>query len=263
MASHRKALGVVSKKKWGQHFLVCKHIAQAEADFGINKKVIEIGSGRGILTKALCEKAKHVISFEIDSVLYEMLKGEIEYKNLEIHNMDFFDANEKMLDGYEMLIANIPYNLSSKIVEWSMTKKIDAVLCMQKEFCAHMLAKPNSHAYSKISVMCSLMAHVGFIMNVPAGCFMPIPKVDSSVVYIKPKKEVFDPMAIKIMGHIMEHKKKKAKGALIDSCKALGISKDRMKNIVLGIDGLEKRGFQMEPLEMYNIALQIKKNINV
>ncbi len=249
--------GIRPIKKLGQNFLVCEHIAKLEADFGIDKNVIEMGPGMGMLTENLCNKAKNVLAIEYDKRLYDLLIEKLNYKNLKLINNDFFKMDKSAFLGYDMLIANIPYNLSSKTISWIIEMRLDAILCMQKELVEHMLASVSTDKYSKLSVISNLMLNVGYIEKVPAACFYPMPKVDSIIVYIKPKGKRIEKEIMHIISCIMEHKKKTLRNAVIDSSKNLGIDKSIAKDIAEKLDNKNMRVFDIAPDELLNISKKI------
>lgn len=247
-------------RKFGQNFLVCREIAEKEAQFGQNKNVIELGPGRGMLTRELCAVSNHVTTIEIDKRLYDRLHAELineEAKNLKLINADFFSLNEKDMGKFDILISNIPYNISSKLLNWLIKNDVEAVLCLQKEFVDHMLAKPSSKKYSRLSVFSHLFFDLEHVASVPSTCFYPRPKVDSEIIRIKKKKGAIagkDEMAV--ISILMEHKKKKFRNALIDSRKKLGISKDEAAAIAAQM-AVEDRIFKMNPEELLAGARKI------
>jgi 16S rRNA (adenine1518-N6/adenine1519-N6)-dimethyltransferase len=249
--------GIKPIKKLGQNFLVCEHIAELESDFGIDKSVIEMGPGMGMLTKALCKKAKSVLAIEYDKRLYDLLIENLNYKNLKLINEDFFKLSKSAFLGYDMLIANIPYNLSSKTIGWIIDMKLDAILCMQKELVEHMLAGVSTDKYSKLSVISSLMLNVGYVEKVAATCFYPMPKVDSIIVYIKPKNIHIKKEVMHVISCIMEHKKKTLRNAIIDSSKNLSIDKNVAKEIAEKLDNKYVRVFNITPDELLNVSKKV------
>ncbi|MCL5423995.1 MAG: 16S rRNA (adenine(1518)-N(6)/adenine(1519)-N(6))-dimethyltransferase RsmA [Candidatus Marsarchaeota archaeon] len=249
--------GIRPIKKLGQNFLVCEHIAELESDFSKDKKVIEIGPGMGMLTEKLCKKANSVLAVEYDKRLYELLIEKLNYKNLKLINDNFFRLNKSAFLGYNMLIANIPYNLSSKTIGWIIEMRLDAILCMQKELVEHMLANVSTNKYSKLSVISKLMLNVGYIEKVPAECFYPKPNVDSVIVYIKPKEIHIEKNIMHVISCIMEHKKKTLRNAIIDSSKNLGIDKKSAMAIAEQLDDKSTRVFDIAPNELLNISKKI------
>ncbi|MEM3476582.1 MAG: rRNA adenine dimethyltransferase family protein, partial [Candidatus Micrarchaeaceae archaeon] len=146
------------------------------AAYGKGRKVIEIGAGTGILTQQLAQQADKVLAIEFDKELCNELK-KLSYPNLHIICNDFFSVKETEFEDFDIVIANIPYNLSSKILFWLLLHDLEAVLCVQKEFAEHMLAKPSDKKYSKLSVFSQLSFFIEKVLNIPASCFSPMPSV--------------------------------------------------------------------------------------
>src|ERR1700733_737369 len=123
-----------AKKSLGQSFLVNISIATMEAEYAKSMNVIELGPGLGILTKELCKTAKKVIAIEKDQRLFDMLSAEIQSPKLNLINNDFFLVDVSSLGKIDIMVSNIPYNLSSKLIYWLSVNKIPALICIQKEF---------------------------------------------------------------------------------------------------------------------------------
>ena len=253
--------GFRSNKRLGQVFLISDRVAEIEAAHAEGKTVLEIGPGQGILTRALCAQAKKVIAVEKDFRIYTILKHEMNAKNLVLINKDFMEVTDKEI-GFgkiDIVIANIPYNLSSSIIGWLSEKHMQAVLCLQKEFVEHMLAKPDTNSYSKLSVMTSLLFRVTKIVSVPKGSFRPIPKIDSVVIYLKPIREPFAGREEELIGLIMQHKKKTVRNAIIDSKSSLGMDKDQVSAIANKVSKRDQRVFKLSPEEILATADELAK----
>ncbi len=253
-------LGMIrAKKRLGQVFLSNPAIAEAEAAHAIDKVVLELGPGPGILTAALCKNAKRVIAVEKDSLMCTLLKHNVKSSKLKLINKDFFKAAEEELElgSVDIMISNVPYNLSSKVIEWLGRHGMQAVLCLQKEFVDHMLAKPDTKDYSKLSVMASLMFRTTKIMNVPKGNFRPIPKVDSAIIYVKPKGVRMAERDMFLIGLIMQHKKKTVYNAILDSDSAIGVDRKKLAGMCNGIIHRDDRVFKLPPEEILAIAVQL------
>ena len=149
-----------TKKKFGQHFLTNKSMLDKiieAADISENDNVIEIGPGCGVLTQLIAETKASVTALEIDTELMEFLNRYLFfYKNLTIINQDAANVDYNSL--YEnkpvIIIGNLPYNVSVKIFEKAaMRDNIkNMVFMFQKEVADRIIAKPNSKAYSSLSV---------------------------------------------------------------------------------------------------------------
>ena len=245
-------------KRLGQNFLINRGVARSEANFGIGKVVVEIGPGLGVLTKELCKTASRVIAVEKDKRLYDYLSDSLNCKNLELINADFFDVGKPAAKA-EMMVANIPYNLSSKVLFWLAEQNMPALLCLQKEFVDHMIAEPSSREYSKLSVVASLQFDIKHIFDVPAGDFYPPPRVNSSIVLLKPKRAKLGKSTLEILSFIMMHKKKKVRNALIDSSEGFRLSKEEMRRLADGIPNHDARPFQLSPEEILDISEKVAK----
>ena len=248
-------------KRLGQNFLTCRDIAEKEAKFALGKKAVEIGPGMGMLTHELCKTAKSVLVVEIHKRLYGLAKDFPE-KNLKVLNRDFFQVGRAAFRGCDILVSNIPYNLSSKTLMWLFDNGIEAVLCLQREFAEHMLSKPSTGKYSRLSVFASLFFDVSLVAKVPASCFYPMPKVDSCIVHLMPKRSDATKGDMGIISLLMTHKKKKLRNALLDSSSQLKMSKQDINKVLAEIPFKDRRPFQMSPNELLDASRQILKGIS-
>lgn len=154
--------------------------------------VLEIGVGAGTLTRALSEKAKYVFGYEIDRNLQPVLARSLEgVENAEIIFRDFMKekmpAVEKMIEGDYIVVANLPYYITSPIVmrlieEAERCKRI--VIMVQKEVAERFCAKEATADYGAITLAIDVKANANIVLNVDKANFFPMPKVDSAVVRI-------------------------------------------------------------------------------
>ena len=185
------------RHRLGQHFLQSKNIAKTiveSAQITSKDTVLEIGTGPGILTPLLCEKAKSVISIEADEKLYSdaILKFS-KIPNLEIM---FGDGFESDLD-FDIFVSNLPYSQSKRAIEWLAQKKFKtAVIMVQQEFAEKLMAKNREiHA---ISVVADYSFDISKIVKVGKNNFLPPPKVDSLVLQLRPKKQITEKLIVSI-----------------------------------------------------------------
>ena len=251
-------------KSLGQNFLVNRAIAEAEAEHATGKNVLELGPGYGTLTEELCRRAKRVVAVEIDRNLFAMLKHEMHEKNLTLINKDFFKASESelKLDDTDVMISNVPYKLSSKVIDFLLDHGLEAVLCLQKEFVEHMLAKPGSRNYSRLSVMFQLCFTYTKMMPVSKGSFRPVPKVDSVVVYVKPKSNVLSFSEKMVINAIMQHKKKTVRNAILDSRRQFKMDTEQLVRLAGSIKEKESRVFKLTPEGISGIARELVNAMN-
>lgn len=177
------------KKSLGQHWLhdrlVLGHIADC-AEITEEDTVLEIGPGLGTLTSELLRRAENVIAVEFDEELARKLPGQFPGKNLEVVNQDILSFDLSALPQNYKVVANVPYYITSKIVQLLMTtqnKPSVAVLLVQKEVAQRLAAEPGD--MSILAVSAQLYAEVTLGDIVPAGLFTPPPKVDSQVVILR------------------------------------------------------------------------------
>lgn len=185
-------------KKLGQNFLtseaLVERIAQAGLEsIGISERIIEIGPGKGVLTRALLKHTQiPITAIEKDKRLYEYVQGffahEIETKRLTLINDDALEF-EPPVTPYSV-IANIPYNITSPLIDHFIRDAaldytparmpIRAVLLVQKEVAEKMCAKaPDMNV---LALHVQTFAQAKYLFTVTAGNFSPKPKVDSAVV---------------------------------------------------------------------------------
>jgi len=181
------------KKSLGQHWLqdreVLAHIADS-AEIATDDTVLEIGPGLGTLTSELLRRANKVIAVEFDPDLARKLPGQFPGKNLEVVQEDIlsFDLS-KLPTGYKV-VANVPYYITSKIVQKLMTaenKPACAVLLVQKEVAERLAASPGD--MSILAISAQVFAEVSLGDAVPAELFTPPPKVDSQVVILSTRQQ--------------------------------------------------------------------------
>lgn len=188
------------------------------------KTVLEIGPGRGIITKILVKTAKKVVALEIDPELCSLLKEQITSKNFEINCADALQASL----NYPVIIGFLPYHISSPLLFKILNSDFnEAILCVQKEFALRLIAEPNSENYSKLSVMAQNKADIDFLSIVPRGAFTPVPKVDSALVYIV-KNEKFK-INENLISCLFQHKNQTIKNALAHSASNLSLPKEKLR----------------------------------
>ncbi|HIW24927.1 MAG TPA: 16S rRNA (adenine(1518)-N(6)/adenine(1519)-N(6))-dimethyltransferase RsmA [Firmicutes bacterium] len=186
------------KKGFGQNFLIDSNILENIADAaGITDEdtVLEIGPGFGALTQVAAERAKKVITLEIDQKLIPILSETLDgYDNIEIINTDALKCDICRLsieknDGRPFkIVANLPYYITTPIIMGLIDKK-DAVESMtvmvQKEVAERMQAGPGSGDYGALSIAVQFYSEANIDMIVQPSCFMPRPKVASAVITLK------------------------------------------------------------------------------
>ena len=196
-------------KSLGQNFLISDSVLEDmiySAGIDDTSNVLEIGPGFGTLTQQLCLHAKKVVSVEIDETVIPILKDNTaEFDNLTIINGDIMKTDIKKLISEQFgneevkVVANLPYYITTPIIMALLEQELPIsmlVIMIQKEVADRIAAKPCTKDYGALTVAVNFYCEPSVICNVPASCFIPPPKVSSSVIMLtmreKPAVEVKD-----------------------------------------------------------------------
>ncbi len=189
-----------SKAK-GQNFLIAPWVPERIAeDSGVDATagVLEIGPGIGPLTQQLALRAGKVCAVEVDNRLKPILALTVgEFSNLEILWDDILKQDiaqlvkEKFAGLRPMACANLPYYITSPILTALLEAECfeTVTVMVQKEVAQRIAAKPGTADYSAFTIFCQYYAQPEILFDVPAGCFMPQPKVTSAVIALHIRKE--------------------------------------------------------------------------
>ena len=209
-----RELGRKPNKRYGQHFLVDQSVLNAileAAEIGAGDRVLEIGSGMGVLTEALIGQGAKVVAVEKDRALahdlaerlgdrVSIVEGdalEIDWaKSLELRAKSPSSSGpQPSAHGLQpfKLVANIPYSITSQVIKkalWSDEVPSVVVLLVQKEVAEKIVEgakKKGTVLPSLLSLMVALAAdHSKIVRKVPRKCFYPPPDVESAVIKIEP-----------------------------------------------------------------------------
>ena len=186
------------QKKFGQNFLINTGVLEDiidAAEVTDEDMVLEIGPGIGTMTQYLCENAGQVIAVEIDTNLIPILKDTLSaYDNVRIINDDILkvDINElarEYNNGRPIkVVANLPYYITTPIIMglFESHVPIESITVMvQKEVADRMQAGPGTKDYVALSLAVQYYSKPQIVVNVPPSCFMPQPKVGSTVISLR------------------------------------------------------------------------------
>ena len=216
---------IKAKKSLGQNFLTDKNIIDKIVNtVPIKDKIIlEVGPGTGNLTSyILKKKPKKTYLIEKDNELILSLKKNFQNK-VEIINNDILKINEKKISKEILTVfGNLPYNISTEILcKWvvGLNNKDfwfdNLVLMFQKEVAERIIAKYNSSNYGRLTVLANWKLEIKKILDIRPECFVPMPKIDSSLLIFKPKKNFYplkDPKNIEMITKIFfNHRRKMLK----------------------------------------------------
>ena len=186
------------QKKFGQNFLIDTGILEEiieAAQITKDDFVLEIGPGIGTMTQYLCEAARAVVAVEIDTNLIPILKDTLaEYNNVDVLNEDILKVNisklaEEKNNGKPIkVVANLPYYITTPIIMglFESHVPIESITVMvQKEVADRMQAGPGTKDYGALSLAVQYYSKPQIVVNVPPSCFMPQPKVGSTVISLR------------------------------------------------------------------------------
>jgi 16S rRNA (adenine1518-N6/adenine1519-N6)-dimethyltransferase len=202
------------KPKLGQHFLAndsaALRIVEALGDIS-QSTVLEIGSGRGVLTSLLARRARRLIGIELDRVMAAQLRMQFAlYPNVEIIEGDVLAIDFTTLFGPKpgasrpglvqapeqvRVVGNLPYYITSDILLhlFSFRQCFETIVIMvQKEVADRLSASPGSRDYGLLSATAQLYAKIEKLFTLPPGAFTPPPKVHSSVIRLAMSPRIDD-----------------------------------------------------------------------
>jgi len=189
------------KKSLGQNFLMDKNIINKIIKIGNiekNNKVLEIGPGEGNLTSKIIDmNPKKVYAIEKDKKLADLLKDNFQKnKKVEIINDDILNIIKNDNFGKNIIVfGNLPYNISTQILasliqikKWPPWYKV-LIFMFQKEVADRIISKENSRNFGRLSILCNWRLEIKKHFDVSKNCFFPKPKISSTVLSFKPKKD--------------------------------------------------------------------------
>ena len=203
-----------ARKRFGQHFLETAWVNKLVSASGIGPEdsVLEIGPGRGAITRPLAERARRLLAIEVDRDLARDLETaalpNVTVVVSDVLAVDLVPAITAWLGGTPgpsnqvRIVGNLPYNISSPILFAlidlaSRTGGVrDALLMLQKEVADRLVARAGTGDYGVLTILTALHADVVRVLALPPGAFRPPPKVHSSVVRV-----TFRPPTVEIANH--------------------------------------------------------------
>lgn len=176
----------------GQNFLTDKHSVERiinACHLSKGENILEIGPGQGALTHYLAQSECKIFAVEKDRRLAQQLESEFVGNDIKIISGDILKFDFDQLPHPIKVIGNIPYNISTPIIEKIIANKhriSEAFLTVQLEFGQRMTAKPHSKAYGSLTLFVQYHFDAKILFKIKAGSFSPKPKVDSCFVSLKP-----------------------------------------------------------------------------
>lgn len=238
----------------GQHFInneiaVRKYLNEAETK---GKTVLEIGSGTGSITQSI--DAEKIYAVEKDTVLSQNLKSK-EIENVEFFNNDFLKM--EVPEEVEYILGNLPFQLSSEILEKVADLQIPSAFIVQEELADKAVSSPGDSDFNFFTFKMSY-----FFIPVKAGeissrNYYPEPEVDTAVLKLFPEKDRHgvenEKEFLEFAKAIFTHKRKKLRNSVVDARNILGESKDDLKEIKDKLPHSESKVYELEVVEVKEI----------
>ena len=235
----------VSPKKFlGQHFLIDENISKKIVN-AVNlkefDKIVEIGPGKGALSKYLFDFSDKLILIEYDTESVEFIKSSFKKHNPNIIKKDFLKYNLKDVltqTSKNLIIGNFPYNISSQIIFKILENYllVDNLIGMfQKEVAERIISKPNSKEYGIISVKTQLLYDVKILFDVSPNVFFPKPRVNSSVISMTRKKNININFDLKLFDRLVKLSFQQRRKKIKNSLKKLDIKENILEDSIFGL----------------------------
>ena len=217
-----------AKKRFGQNFLTDKKLLEDLVNLiNVSKKdsLFEIGPGKGDLTKILINICDSYFGIELDKDLLIFLKKKFPKNINAFIGGDILKLNPSEIYASKKfrVIGNIPYNISSPILDWCekhYEKILDMHFMLQKEFALRCAGNEKTSSYGRLSVICNYLYEVTILKEVSKEFFNPEPKVDSLFVRFSPKKKKVNQKELhnlkKVTRALFNKKRKKISNSLED-----------------------------------------------
>ena len=262
-------------KRYGQNFLTDTNLLRSiveKAGITENDTVVEIGVGGGTLTRAIAEKAKRVIGFEIDLNLKPVLAETLsDHENVEIIYKDVMKMKtediETLIGGRFSVVANLPYYITTPILMKFIEESdmVDSItVTVQEEVADRLCARAGSSEYGAITASVDAVGNAQKIMRIDRKMFYPAPNVDSAVVKIDIDKNKYNIKDMLLFRAVVRCAFLSRRKTLVNNLMMyFKIDRKTAEEIVLNVKGdASVRGEVLNTLDFVNLQEEIlKRNI--
>lgn len=246
----------------GQNFLTDKNVIQKIASYFHPKTddvVLEIGAGRGALTRIVATQVAKLFAIEIDTALIPELLG---ISNIEVINKDFLEVDLTSISPGKPIrvLGNLPYYISTAILTRLIRQKDvieDMVLMFQEEVAQRILAQPSGSGYSLLSVMSQYYCEIDKGFRVSRNCFRPMPEIESRVMHFKfkPDVKIAVDQYVSFLQKAFSQRRKKLRNNLM---RELNLDSDRLDQIFGEMSIPENvRAENLNPLQFEELILRV------
>jgi 16S rRNA (adenine1518-N6/adenine1519-N6)-dimethyltransferase len=188
----------MKRRNLGQHYLADPEVLQeiiGAAAIRPWERVLEIGTGRGILTKELAGLGSTFEGYEVDRGNYEKTLAALKGTKARVHLGDAFEQAPR----FDVLVASLPYSRSASFIGWLSTLEYSrAVVLLQEDFVRKILSAPGTRQYRAVSALAQMSSEVEVLRRVGRGSFSPPPKVSSLLVSIRPRARISEEEVSKV-----------------------------------------------------------------
>ena len=180
----------MKRRRLGQHYLKDPGVVQrmvSLAGISPSDRVLEIGTGKGVLTRELAGLGGRFDGYEVDEENFAETAEAVRGSGARLHLADPFGLRPE----FDVLVSSLPYSESSRFVSWlSGTPFRRAVVILQDDFAKKILAPPGARDYRGISALAQLAFDAKIVERVKRECFTPQPRVNSVIVQLSPRLRV-------------------------------------------------------------------------
>lgn len=234
--------GLAPDRSMGQNFLVDRRALAAVADAAElpdDAVVLEVGPGLGALTAELGGRAARVLSLELDRRLLPALRETTAFHpRVEVRQGDAMRFDHAEMPPGSYLVANLPYQIATALLGNALASRRyrRIVVLVQREVAERITASPGDPGFGAFSLVCEHWASRRIVRHVAPGCFLPPPKVTSSIVRLDVRAEATeDPVTFALVRAGFRHRRKTLRANL----RAVGLATERIDAALRdeGVDG--------------------------
>jgi 16S rRNA A1518/A1519 N6-dimethyltransferase RsmA/KsgA/DIM1 with predicted DNA glycosylase/AP lyase activity len=231
----------MKRRRLGQHYLTDPDVVRAILRFAQIKPsedVLEIGTGRGALTRELAGAGRSLVGYEVDQGNFDATLDAVGGTGARIRLANAFEQKPE----FDVLVSSLPYSESATFVQWLCSLRFDrAVVVLQEDFVSKIVAPPGDRNYRGISALAQIAFDVKRLGRVDRKSFSPQPRVDSTVVRFTPKRLVSGAEVSRVM-RLFSLRRRQVGSALA----SLGMG--------VGRDFGQRRVFSLLPEEVHELC---------
>jgi len=182
----------MKRRRLGQHYLIDGEVIRkvvSQAGIGPSERVLEIGTGRGALTKELAGLGASYVGYEVDSANFTETSRLLGGRDARVVLADAFEQHP----DFDVLVSSLPYSESSSFIRWLSGMEFRrAVVVLQEDFVSKITAPPGSREYRGISALSQICFDIRVLERVPRAAFSPQPRVGSVIASFTPRHRIDD-----------------------------------------------------------------------